>query len=207
MLLRRSTLEGIRDGSITLAFRRWQRPTVRAGGTQLTPLGQLAIAAVDVVTLGRITEQEARRAGHPSLAALLTELRQRPSGRIYRIEFGALGADPRLALRDTLPVDDDERARLRQRLARLDARGPWTERALRLIAARPAVRAGDLCGEFGLAREDFKRNVRKLKNLGLTESLEVGYRLSPRGAELLAHWDDGARPAAPKRRQPAPGKR
>jgi hypothetical protein len=27
----------------------------------------------------------------------------------------------------------------------------------------------------------FKRDVRKLKELGLTESLEVGYRLSPRG--------------------------
>jgi hypothetical protein len=31
----------------------------------------------------------------------------------------------------------------------------------------------------------FKRDVRKLKELGLTESLEVGYRLSPRGAALL----------------------
>jgi ribosomal protein S19E (S16A) len=27
--------------------------------------------------------------------------------------------------------------------------------------------------------------VRKLKELGLTESLEVGYRLSPRGRALL----------------------
>ena len=27
----------------------------------------------------------------------------------------------------------------------------------------------------------FKRDVRKLKELGLTESLPVGYRLSPRG--------------------------
>jgi hypothetical protein len=29
-------------------------------------------------------------------------------------------------------------------------------------------------------------DVRKLKELGLTESLEVGYRLSPRGRALLA---------------------
>ena len=31
----------------------------------------------------------------------------------------------------------------------------------------------------------FKVNVRKLKGLGLAESLEVGYRLSPRGRALL----------------------
>jgi len=34
-------------------------------------------------------------------------------------------------------------------------------------------------------RLDFKRDVRKLKNLCLTESLEVGYRLSPLGRALL----------------------
>jgi hypothetical protein len=32
----------------------------------------------------------------------------------------------------------------------------------------------------------FKRRVRQLKELGLTESLEVGYRLSPRGRTVLA---------------------
>jgi hypothetical protein len=31
----------------------------------------------------------------------------------------------------------------------------------------------------------FKRRVRRLKEPGLTESLEVGYRLSPRGRALL----------------------
>ena len=37
-----------------------------------------------------------------------------------------------------------------------------------------------------LDKVKFKNNVRRLKALGLTESLEVGYRLSPRGAALLA---------------------
>ena len=31
----------------------------------------------------------------------------------------------------------------------------------------------------------FKRDVRKLKELGLTESLEIGYRLSPRGVAFM----------------------
>ena len=73
-------------------------------------------------------------------------------------------------------------------MARLDAtsrRGPWTERVLELIAVRPAVRAGDLADELGLERLPFKTDVRKLKALGLTESLEVGYRISPRGRAWL----------------------
>jgi hypothetical protein len=47
------------------------------------------------------------------------------------------------------------------------------------------VRAGDLCGVVGLEQQPFKVNVRKLKTLGLTESLDVGYRLSPRGVAYL----------------------
>ena len=72
------------------------------------------------------------------------------------------------------------------RLARYDAHGPWTRETLELIAARPATRAGDLAAELGRERLPFKADVRKLKALGLTESLEVGYRLSPRGSAYLA---------------------
>ena len=38
---------------------------------------------------------------------------------------------------------------------------------------------------WGVSALPFKRDVRKLKELGLTESLETGYRLSPRGRALL----------------------
>ena len=37
----------------------------------------------------------------------------------------------------------------------------------------------------GLEKDVFKPRVRRLKELGLTESLEVGYRLSPRGEDAL----------------------
>ncbi len=40
-------------------------------------------------------------------------------------------------------------------------------------------------GELGRERLPFKADVRKLKRLGLTESLDVGYRLSPRGRAYL----------------------
>jgi hypothetical protein len=72
-------------------------------------------------------------------------------------------------------------------MKRLDAHAekPWTRRALEVIRANPGVRAGDLCGLVNQPLDRFKPNVRKLKALGLTESLEIGYRLSPRGIAFL----------------------
>jgi hypothetical protein len=52
---------------------------------------------------------------------------------------------------------------------------------LEVIAASPGVRAADLAARLGRETAPFKLDVRKLKALGLTLSLEVGYRLSPRG--------------------------
>ena len=57
---------------------------------------------------------------------------------------------------------------------------------LGVIAERPATRAPDLAVELGRETAPFKADVRKLKELGLTESLERGYRLSPRGRAYLA---------------------
>ncbi len=85
-----------------------------------------------------------------------------------------------------------ELAQLRARLDWLDAaapEGPWTRRALEAIRSHEGLRAADLCRQVGQERLPFKVNVRKLKALGLTESLEVGYRLSPRGHAVLAAWD------------------
>lgn len=194
MLFKQAFLEGIQAGKVTLAFRRWQRPTVKAGGTLLTAVGQLSIDDVRPVALAEITAADARRAGWDSLEALRKELRRGDggdggdAGLIYRIELGVLRADPRVALRaeglDAAAAED-----LRGRLDRLDARaagGPWTRRTLELIRDHPGVRAGDLCGKIEMEMPPFKVNVRKLKALGLTESLEVGYRLSARGRAWLA---------------------
>jgi len=180
---------GLADGSVELAFRRWRRAGVKAGGTQLTPVGVLAIDAVDVVEVGDITPDEARRAGYRDRAELLAELDHHPDGTLYRIAFHHAGADPRVALRQEAEVPEDELAGIRARLTRLDrasSHGPWTEAVLRLIAARPAIRAADLAASLGRETQPFKTDVRKLKHLGLTESLDVGYRLSPRGRTVLS---------------------
>ncbi|MEC7725538.1 MAG: hypothetical protein VYD05_08495 [Planctomycetota bacterium] len=190
MLIRHDILEKIHSGDVTLQFRRWRRPTVKPDGTLLTKIGQLAIEAVDAVDAAGITHADARRAGYPDADVLRAELATR-EGDVYRVRLSLRGEDPRAALRARVPVGD-ELAELTAKVTAFDQRsksGPWAVDALRAIAARPAVRAGDLADAAGMIRKDFKARVRKLKALGLTESLAVGYRLSPRGAAVLAALD------------------
>jgi hypothetical protein len=182
MLFRLDVLRRIAEGEVTLAFRRWRRPTVKAGGTLRTPVGVLAIESIEVVDERDVTEADARRAGAESREALLAALPG--EGALHRIEFRLAGPDPRIALRARRHISPAERAAIDARLARLDAasrHGAWTAKVLGLIAERPGTRAPDLAASLGRETAPFKADVRKLKELGLTESLQVGYRLSPRG--------------------------
>jgi acyl dehydratase len=182
MLFRQDVLRRIGEGEVTLAFRRWRRPTVKAGGTLRTRVGVLAIDSVGVVGEEDVTDADARSAGADGREALLAALPG--EGPLHRIEFRVAGPDPRIALRERSDISPAERTEIGARLARLDAasrHGPWTAAVLGLIADRPATRAPDLAASLGREAARFKADVRKLKELGLTESLEVGYRLSPRG--------------------------
>lgn len=176
---------GLADGSITVAFRRWKRPTVKTGGTLQSPAGLLGIDAVDMIDESEITEADLRAAGFDTRADLDKFLR--PDGQLYRIRFHRIGDDPRQALRQADSLTDEEMAAMRKRLARL----AYAEPILRVIKANPAVVSTELAPQVGMERFDFKTKVRKLKALGLTESLAVGYRLSPRGeAVLKSVFDD-----------------
>jgi hypothetical protein len=183
MLFRPADLAAIAAGEVTVALRRWKRPMVKAGGTQTTPAGVIAFDAVE--RIDEITPEDARRAGFADPDAALALLRRR-EGDLYRIALRLAGPDPRVALREDTAVDA---AAIAARLARLDAasrHGPWTHATLRAIERSPGVRAGDLAAQLGRERLPFKLDVRKLKALGLTESLDVGYRLSPRGRAYLS---------------------
>ena len=189
MLFKADFLAGIAAGTVTLAFRRWQRPTVRPGGTLRTAVGVLEIRAVDVVDSAAINDADARRAGFSGRADLLAALAEHTERAVYRIEFALAGADPRIALRQDDRLGEADWEEIRRRLDRLDRasrRGPWTRVALVQIRDRPGTRAADLAAALGRDTPLFKLDVRKLKELGLTESLEVGYRLSPRGRVVLA---------------------
>ena len=190
MLLKRAALEAIRDGRVSLVFRKWRRPTVKAGGSLKTAIGLLAIDRVDPVS--QVTDADAKRAGYASRAALLRDLDRVSDGSIYRIALRFDGADPRIALRQAKLTADEWQA-LREKLQRMDARttgGPWVAATLDIIARRPATRAEALASELGIEKDLFKPRVRRLKELGLTESLEVGYRLSPRGEDALKRLRD-----------------
>jgi hypothetical protein len=182
VLFRQDVLRRIGEGEVTLAFRRWRRPSVKAGGTLRTRVGVLSIDSVEVVDERDVTDSDARRAGAESREAVL---REGPSERpLYRIAFRLAGPDPRIALRERAHISPGERAELDARLSRLDAasrHGPWTREVLELIAEQPGTRAPDLAASLGRETAPFKADVRKLKELGLTESLQIGYRLSPRG--------------------------
>jgi hypothetical protein len=194
MLLNRRALDGIAAGEIDLAFRRWKRPTVKSGGTLRSRVGVLSIESVEPTSARRISAEDARRAGFASRAELLRSLR--PEGRLYRIEFHRIGDDPRAVLRERSEITNEERAELDARLDRMDrSRGePWTRGLLKLIGEQPETLAAELAASLGLEKVPFKRDVRKLKELGLTESLLVGYRLSPRGSTYLAGAKASKRP-------------
>ena len=189
MLFTKRFWDGLGNGSVTLAFRRWKRPTVKAGGALRSPGGYLAIDAVELVGEEDLDDVQARRAGYGDLAELRTELGPPVPGRaLYRVTFHLAGPDPREVLRADDALTDDDVAELRKRLDRLDRASPepWTDATLRAIAAQPGVVSTTLAEQLGMARPPFKLNVRRLKALGLTETLKIGYRLSPRGAAFLA---------------------
>ena len=195
MLFKQRFWPGLADGSVTVAFRRWQRPTVRAGGTLQTPAGLLAIDDVQVITLQTIGENDTALAGFRSRDELLATLASRSDGDLYRVDFHYAGADPRAALRERADLSAEDLETVRARLARLDRasrRGPWTLATLKLIDSRPdGTRAADLAAEADQETSAFKLDVRKLKALGLTESLGTGYRLSPRGRAVLLALNAG----------------
>lgn len=189
MLFPAALWPGLASGEVTAAYRSWKRPTVKAGGTLITPAGQLAIDAVDVIDPATITDADARLAGAPDADALRSQLRTGEGRRTYRVAFHLLGDDPRLALRADADLGDDDMRAIRAKLAGYDrrsARGAWTTATLHAIREHPGVVSSELAERLGVERQAFKTDVRKLKALGLTESLEVGYRLSPRGEAYLA---------------------
>ncbi|MGD9631072.1 MAG: ASCH domain-containing protein [Pyrinomonadaceae bacterium] len=187
MLIKNVILERIRSGEITLIFRRWKRAGVKAGGTQLTQMGVVGVDTVDIVTEKQITEKDAKAAGFASKKELFADLYDRDED-IYRIGVRWLGEDPRIALRAADDLSDAELAEIIAKLDKMDRNskhGAWTRSYLEVIRDMPATYSGLLANYLGISQADFKPRVRKLKALGLTESLEVGYRLSPRGEKVL----------------------
>ena len=199
MLLTRPVLDRIVAGEVDLAFRLWKRPTVKAGGRLRTAVGELAIHDVAVVDPAQLDAEHARRAGFADVTTLRASVtptqdakprsrtaRPDATSQVYCIRLTYAGPDPRAALREQRLSDAEIDAML-ARLSTMDrrsTRGPWVLQALDLIATWPARRASELAELAGWETAPWKANVRRLKELGFTESLPVGYRLSPRGEQV-----------------------
>jgi len=191
----KNSLPGIVDGSITVTFRGWKKAQAKAGGRHRIWGQLIEVDEVRIVGASDITDAEARRAGEADAATLLKRLGDAAAGPIFRIAFHHVGDDDRVQRRNVAELDDERRAALQLRLDRMDRasdKGPWTQKTLRLIATYPGVVSTALAKQLNYDRPAFKINVRKLKELGLTESLEIGYRLSPLGRAFCGVGDDTA---------------
>ncbi|MFB9312847.1 hypothetical protein [Nocardioides plantarum] len=180
--------QGVRDGSITLAFRRWQRQDVKPGAVFTSSSGLVRVTSVEVVDADAIADEDAVLAGWADADRLRRRLAGDADWPTYRVGVEWAGEDPRLALRASADLTDADVADLDKRLERLDrasSHGAWTMATLRLVEAHPERRAPDLAEMVGRETAPFKIDVRKLKGLGLTISHRVGYEISPRGAAYL----------------------
>ncbi len=188
MLLNRDTAEGIANGSITLVLRRWDAPRARPGGTQRTVAGTIRIEDVTEYPGGyRVTAAQARAAGYPDAKTAQAGLGS-PPGAAHVRDRGVVSRHPTSGP-NSPPTTGCPSADVEAIAARLDrwdaATEPWTRQYLAMIGDNEAVRAPDLAARVGLDVPRFKRRVRQLKGLGLTISLDVGYRLSRGGREYL----------------------
>ena len=190
LLFKKAFHEGLSSGAITVTFRRWQKPHVKAGGRyRCHPIGVLEVDEVALVPVRGITARDAVAAGFVSRDALVGYLGELgpldDDTEVHRVvlHHGGDGDRVELALEAELSAADVEA--IRTKLAKMDRAGAWTSRTLGLIEKHPQVAASKLAAKVGRETAPFKVDVRKLKKLGLTQSFEVGYEIAPRGRAYL----------------------
>src|SRR5690606_5315177 len=183
MLFKEVHLKGIQSGKVSLAFRRWEKPTVKKGSLLKTAIGLVEIVDITTTSLKAITEAHVLKAGFDNREALLKSLRQNDKAKIYKITIRYHSEDPRIALREQT-LTPEKYTELKEKLARLDKfskQGHWTRDTLLAIKDNPHVHAVSIAKITGFEKDWLKVNIRKLKNAGLTISHQVGYELSPLG--------------------------
>jgi hypothetical protein len=192
LLFQKRFHEGLVSGAVTITFRRWDKPHVRVGGRyRCHPIGVLEVDRIDRVSVRDITEKDAKRSGFDSREELIAYIRSARDAELedesplYRIELHHGGDGDRVELALEANLRPDDVAEIAAKLARMDAKAPWTKRTLALIDAHPRVAASQLAAKLERETLPFKADVRKLKKLGLTQSFEVGYEISPRGRAYL----------------------
>lgn len=195
MLFTADAREGLLSGAITVTFRSWSRPQVKVGGRYSIWGGAVILEVDDIRSLpaAAIDDADARLAGEADRVGVWRRLTrskrttEAPDIDVWRIAFHRVELEGP-PLREQADLSADDVAELDRRLDRLDhasRHGAWTRPTLRLIVERPGVVSSLLAEDLGRDRAELKIDIRKLKRLGLTESLGTGYRISPRGRVYL----------------------
>jgi len=178
---------GIANGQITRTFRYWKRPQAKAGGIyRVGAGGYVRVTAVVVVDEAGLEAGDAKASGFGSVAAMREYLAPYAGTgrRLYRVDFryagDVAGREPdRRAITSSDEMDAIDKALdLRDRNSKT---GPWTRDTLALVARRPGMSSAAMAKTLRREQMALKQDMRKLKKLGLTISLETGYELSPRG--------------------------
>jgi hypothetical protein len=193
LLFQRRFHEGLVQGDVTLTFRLWDKPHVKPGGRyRCHPIGVLEVDRVERVLARDVTAKDAKASGFPSKDELLEYLGSfsggglQPDTELWRVEFHYGGDGDRVEGALDTDLDAEDVRAIEEKLAKLDAKGPWTATTLDLIRRHPRVAASQLAAKVARETAPFKADVVRLKRLGLTQSFEVGYELSPRGEAFLA---------------------
>jgi len=193
LLFKKAFWDGLTTGAITLTFRRWQKPHVKPGGRyRCHPIGVLEVEQVALVATSGISADDAKAAGFETLDALLAYMASAseepllPTTEVFRVALRYGGDGDRVVAALDADLSKEDVALLRTKLAKMDAAGPWTKKTLAIIEAQPRVAASKLALQLRRDKLELKADIVKLKRLGLTQSFEVGYELSPRGQAYLA---------------------
>ncbi len=191
LLFKKPFHEGLKSGAITITFRRWQRPHVKPRGRyRCHPIGVLEVDSIERVRVETITDTDAALAGFTTRQALVDYLAElgplTATDEVFRVALHHGGDGDRVGLALEAALTPDDVAAIKAKLAKMDAAAPWTKKTLAIIDAQPRVAASKLAAKLGRETLPFKTDVRKLKKLGLTQSFEVGYEISPRGRAYLA---------------------
>ncbi len=203
LLFQRRFHDGLVDGSITMTFRLWSTPRVKPGARyRCHPIGVLEVDSIEHTAVGDISAEDARLSGFSSRAALLEYLedlsrtRLTDETRLFRVRLHYAGDGDRVPLALETGLTAEDVSAIDARLRKMDSSspaGPWTARTLSLIQDHPRVAASKLARMVGRETAPFKADVVKLKKLGLTQSFEVGYEVSPRGHAFLDRIRQGER--------------
>jgi len=177
--------EAITRGEITISFRNWQQPRAKVGGEyNIHPFGAIRVLAMCETTIAKAPRTTIQRAGFAGKDDLAAYLKCEATTPVHRVEFTYLGPkNVKVPARGKL--SDSELTKLIARLNKIE----WAASTLVLLRDNPHTRAGDLADLCGMQRDLFKRNVRRLKGLGLTISHDAGYELSTRGTQMVASLD------------------